>query len=61
MNIEQIIFNIFNKNSQAWIRYWKQEEISGMTLPGEYIVIRSHFLTSNTLVKLWNLGLKSKP
>lgn len=58
MNIEQIIFNIHNKNSQAWIRYWKQEEISGMTLPGEYIVIRSHFLISNTLVEIMEAGFK---
>lgn len=58
MNIEQIIFNILNKNSQAWIRYWKQEEISGMTLPGEYIVIRSHFLASNTLVEIMGTGFK---
>lgn len=58
MSIEQIIFNILKENPQAWVRYWKSEEISGMTLPGEYIEIRSHFLTSNTLVEIMEAGFK---
>lgn len=58
MNIEQIIFNILSNNSQTWVRYWKQKEVSGMAFPGEYIEIRSHFLTSNTLVEILEAGFK---
>lgn len=58
MNIEQIIFNILKENPQTWVRYWKSEEISGMTLPGEYIEIRSHFLTSNALHEILEAGFK---
>ncbi|WP_106832202.1 hypothetical protein [Parabacteroides pacaensis] len=60
MSIEQIIFNILNKNPQAWVRYWKQKEISGLTLPGEYIEIRSHFLSANTLLEILEAGFKIK-
>lgn len=58
MSIEQIIFNILKENPQTWVRYWKSEEISGMTLPGEYIEISSHFLTSKTLVEILEAGFK---
>lgn len=58
MSIEQIIFNILNKNSQTWVRYWKQKEISGMTLPGEYVEIRSHFLTNDMLQGILEAGFK---
>lgn len=58
MSIEQIIFNILKENPQTWVRYWKSEEISGMTLPGEYVLIRSYFLTSNTLVEILESGFK---
>lgn len=43
MNVEQIIFNILNKSAHAWVRYWKQKEISGLTMPGEYVEIRCSF------------------
>lgn len=45
MSIEQIIFNLLNKNAHTWVRYWKQKEISGLTMPGEYIEIRTFFLS----------------
>ena len=37
MSIEQIIFNLLNKNAHTWVRYWQQKEMSGLTMPGEYI------------------------
>ncbi len=49
MNIEKIIFSIIGSNAHTWVRYYKVEKISGFTFPGEYIVIRSSFLTSNEL------------
>ncbi|WP_106827669.1 hypothetical protein [Parabacteroides pacaensis] len=58
MNIEQIIFNILQENPQAWVRYWKNKEISGISLPGEYIEIRSHFLSANTLLEILEAGFK---
>lgn len=58
MSIEQILFNILNKSSQTWVRYWKQKEISGMTLPGEYVEIRSHFLTNDMLQGVLEAGFK---
>ena len=47
MDIEKIIFNIANYGAHTWVRYWVQEEISGLTLPGEYIAIRGSFLADN--------------
>ena len=35
MSIEQIIFNLLNKNAHTWVRYWQQKEMSGLTMPGE--------------------------
>ena len=45
MSIEQIIFNLLNKNAHTWVRYWQQKEMSGLTMPGEYIEIRTFFLS----------------
>lgn len=56
MKIEQIIFNIINNSVYTWVRYWKQEDISGLTMPGEYIEIRSNFLSRKTLQELTNVG-----
>lgn len=60
MNIEQIIFNILNKSAHRWIRYWKQKEISGLTMPGEYVEIRSSFLSSIDLIEILKAGFKIK-
>lgn len=56
MNIEQIIFNILNNNAHNWVRYWKNKEISGMNLPGEYIEIRSNFFSGKDLQELFEAG-----
>lgn len=58
MSTEQILFNILNKSSQTWVRYWENKEISGMTLPGEYVEIQSHFLTDDMLLELLEAGVK---
>lgn len=60
MNIEQIIFNILNKSAHTWVRYWKQKEISGLTLPGEYIEIRCSFLSDIELLEILEAGFKIK-
>lgn len=53
MDIEKIIFNIANYGVHTWVRYWVQEEISGLTLPGEYIAIRGSFLADNLLTEIF--------
>lgn len=58
MNIEQIIFNILSKYPHSWIRYWIQKEISGLSMPGEYIAIRSSFLSGNDLLEIFEAGFK---
>ena len=45
MSIEQIIFNLLNKSAHTWVRYWKKKEMSGLTMPGEYVEIRIFFLS----------------
>lgn len=56
MKIEQIIFNILNNSVYTWVRYWKQKDISGLTMPGEYIEIRSNYLSRKTLQELSEVG-----
>ena len=56
MIIEQIIFNILNNSTHTWVRDWKKEEISGLSLPGEYIEIRSNFILRKTLQVLFDAG-----
>lgn len=58
MNIEQIIFNIIKDSAHRWIRYWKTNELSGTTFPGEYIEIRCSFLSDQTLNPLLANGFK---
>lgn len=60
MDIEKIIFNIANYGACTWVRYWIQKEISGLTLPGEYIAIRGSFLADDLLMDILKLALKSK-
>lgn len=58
MNIEQIIFNL--QSAHRWVRYWKQKEITGLTMPGEYIEIRSSFLSDTDLADILEAGFKIK-
>ena len=58
MILEQIIFNIMKSSAHNWVRYWSQKEISGLTMPGEYVEIRSSFLSENTLEELFSAGFK---
>ena len=58
MNIEQIIFNL--QSAHRWVRYWIQMEISGLTMPGEYIEIRSSFLSDTDLADILEAGFKIK-
>mgnify|MGYP006888188831 CR=1 FL=1 len=57
MSIEQIIFNLLNKNAHTWVRYWQQKEMSGLTMPGEYIEIRTFFLSGIEPVSYTHLTL----
>ena len=58
MSIEQIIFNLLNKNAHTWVRYWQQKEMSGLTMPGEYIEIRTFFLSGIELSDFLEAGFK---
>lgn len=58
MKIEQIIFNILNRNAHSWVRYWVNKEISGMTMPGEYLTIRSNYLSEKDFEELFETGFK---
>jgi len=58
MNIEQIIFNIIKDNAHRWVRYWKNNELKGLTLPGEYIEIRCSFMGGQILNPLLDNGFK---
>lgn len=58
MNIEQIIFKLFS--AHRWVRYWKQKEIIGLTMPGEYVEIRSVFLSDTDLADILEAGFKIK-
>lgn len=58
MNIEQFIFNLLNKSAHTWIRYWKQKEMSGLTMPGEYVEIRFFFISGIELSEFFEVGFK---
>jgi hypothetical protein len=58
MKIEQIIFNLVNSSAHNWVRYWKNREISGLTMPGEYIEIRSNYLSKEMLQEPFEAGFK---
>jgi hypothetical protein len=58
MNIEQIIFKILQSNAHTWVRYWLSEKIEGTTMPGEYIEIRSSYLSDRDLEELFAVGFK---
>lgn len=56
--METIIFNILKKSAHNWVRYWITKEISGLTMPGEYIEIRTYYLAGDTLQELFDAGFK---
>lgn len=58
MNIEKIIFNLLS--AHRWVRYWIQKEIVGLTMPGEYVEIRSSFLSDTDLADILKVGFKIK-
>lgn len=58
MKIEQILFNLVNCSAHIWIRYWKNKEISGLTMPGEYVEIRTHFLSKEMLREFFEAGFE---
>ncbi|QUT76163.1 hypothetical protein INE81_02637 [Bacteroides salyersiae] len=58
MSIEQIIFNLLNKSAHTWVRYWKQKEMSGLTMPGEYVEIRTFFLSGIEFSDFLEAGFK---
>ncbi len=47
MDIKEIIFNILKNNPHLWIRYYIVKELSGFTLPGEYISLRTSVILSD--------------
>jgi len=54
--MEKIIFNIISSNAHTWVRYWKTEKISGIDLPGEYVELRSNYLSGTDLQELLDAG-----
>lgn len=58
MNIQEIIFNIISKNPNLWIRYWVTKETTGLSFPGEYVEIRSGYISDAILGELLQNGFK---
>jgi hypothetical protein len=58
MNIQEIIFNIISKSPQLWIRYWVTKESTGISFRGEYVEIRSSYISDTTLKELLDNGFK---
>lgn len=58
MSIDQIIFGIIKDSAHNWVRYWISEKISGMTMPGEYIELRSSYISDKTLKDMLESGFK---
>jgi len=56
--MEKIILNIISSNAHTWVRYWKSKEMSGLTLPGEYIELRSNYLSGDELKELVEAGFE---
>lgn len=56
--MEKIIFNILNSSAHNWVRYWIEKEMSGLSMPGEYISIRSHYLPGKVLQDLFDADFK---
>lgn len=54
MDIEQIIYEVLKNSTHTWVRHWISKETSGFTFPGEYIEIRSSYLSGETLKYLFD-------
>lgn len=58
MNIQEIIFNIISKSPQLWIRYFVVKEQTGISSRGEYVEIRSGYISNATIKELLDNGFK---
>lgn len=58
MEIQSIIFNFLQKSAHNWARYWVTKEMQGFTFPGEYIEIRSHFISGKELQDFYTSGFE---
>jgi hypothetical protein len=47
-----------NRSTHNWVRYWKNEKISGTTMPGEDIEIRSSFILKEMLREFFEAGFE---
>lgn len=56
--MEQIIFNLIKDSHHTWVRYFMVKEVTGITLPGEYVEIRSSFLDGEKLKGLLDVGFE---
>lgn len=45
-------------SAHNWVRYWKSEKMEGFTMPGEYIEIRSSYLSGADLGKILEQGFQ---
>lgn len=43
MTIQEIIFDLLNRSSHTWIRYFIKEKQEGLTFAGEYVIIRTMY------------------
>ena len=61
MSIEQIIFNLLNKNAHTWVEILETKgETRGLTMPGEYIEIRTFFLIRHEPSDFLEAGFKNQ-
>jgi len=58
MNIQEIIFNIISSNTHLWVRYWITKESSGLSFRGEYVELRSSWISDKNLKELLEAGFK---
>lgn len=56
MEIQNIIFKIMNNYSNNWVRYYITKDVPEVNLPGEYVEIRSSYLTDLTFNDLLSVG-----
>lgn len=58
MEIQSIIFNILQRGTWNWVRYWVQKESQGTTSRGEYIEVRSYYMSGLGLQELLDAGFE---
>jgi hypothetical protein len=56
--MEQILFNILKKNPHTWVRYFVIEKYEVGVMPGEYVEIRSNYLTTEVFEMLFSKNFK---